>query len=142
MDNISGGDPERLKAFSNSVEGSSSFIDLIVENDNEEAWEWLIEYVSDQCQTSNYCEPHSGSSKTNNEARELVFFCKTFRTAPPANIRTLVESEYFNDTYVDFIEGLNKCGTDNEQCRGDQHADFIGDVADDNTVCQTHSRLF
>ena len=65
----------------------------------------------------------------------LCFSAKLFNNASPANIRALVESEYFYDTYGDFIEGLNKCGSGDENCRADQHADFVGDDDSAKTVC-------
>ena len=139
LDNISGTE-ERLDAFSTGVEGSSTFIDLIIENDNEEAWEWVTGYVTEQCQTSPYCDKLNAATYTGNhsEAKDLVFFCKVFKDASVSDVRALVENEFFYDTYGDFIEGLTECGASNNKikCQADNQAHFLHTDSSDNlSVC-------
>ena len=121
-----------LQAFEIGVDGSDTFIELIIENENDEAWEWVTEYVSEQCENSSYCTPANTYDGNRSEAKDLVFFCKIFKTAPHTHVRELVGSELFSDNYGDFIESLSKCGAGSVSCRADQDSDFLGGA---NTVC-------
>lgn len=133
LDNLSSAD-ERLEAFKTGVDGSDTFIDLIVDNENEEAWDWVVEYISEQCGTSDYCNPESAAGNSS-DARELVFFCKAYKVQSVQNLKALVESDYFNDRYSSFIEGLTQCGSGPVKCNPEKHDHFLLDTTD-ATVCK------
>ena len=135
LDNLSSAD-ERLEAFKTGVDGSDTFIDLIVENENEEAWDWIVEYISEQCGTSTYCNTHDNAGNSS-DARELVFFCKAYQTQSAQNVKALVESDFFNDRYSSFIESLTQCGDSGSlvKCDPEKHYHFLTNTTGDVAVC-------
>ena len=126
-----------LAAFKVDVEGSTTFIDLILENENEEAWEWVIEYIGEECDSGSYCDVTVNSFATNNQAKELVFFCETFKGENPRKVEALVEHEFFDDSYGGFIEGQEQCGPSNAlvKCDTDNDLHFLNDENGKSSIC-------
>ena len=126
---------ERLEAFKTDVESRDTFIDLIVDNENEEAWDWVTEYISEQCSSSSYCAPGKTEYESKSEVRELVFFCKIYDgSTRTSNLSDLLEADFFNDRYGSFIENLAICGEGSDPCQPNNVAHF-GDSDEEKTVC-------
>lgn len=123
-----------LEAFTEKIDGSSTFIDLIVENDNEEAWDWVMNYIGEECGVSNtYCGP---SALTDKVRRELAFFCKTYKDSI-SKLDELLDSAFFNEEYSNEIEEITECGSNgDEKCDADDPNDFLG-ASSEHTVCNS-----
>ena len=93
----------------------------------------MIDYIAEQCENSDYCEPQEESGSQ--EVRQLVFFCKTYQNRASSDLKDLLDNSFFNDRYGSYIEGLDKCGAGgDEQCDPEQIADFL-DISGKKTVC-------
>ena len=124
-----------LSAFEDDIDDGDNLFELIVDANNEPAWKWIVEgYVSEKCENSTYCNTAQTEDNTDEEKRELVFFCKVYKTSK--NVDDLLDHEPFEDDYKDTIEDLNKCGSDGESKCDYRHTDFLSSISTDNTVCK------
>lgn len=123
-----------LEALGEKIEGSSHFIDLIVENENEEAWKWVIEFISEECRTSPYCQAQ-GDNANNLWAKELVFFCKIYEGSH-SKVDELLDSTFFSERYSNDIEDIIQCGTGSLRCNSNRKEDFLSNSSNQNTVCK------
>ena len=97
-----------LKALGVSIDGDS-LIDLVaVENENEDAWYYIKNYISEECETGDYCKPRYRAN--DGDAKELVVFCRIYHGEGPTDIKELVDSQFFEDAYGDFVGDLSICG--------------------------------
>ena len=108
---------DRLEAFEQTIEGSNTLIELIVDNTNEAAWKWVVEgYMVEQCgeDSSNYCSGEANARQ--NEDKELVFFCKVYAAsnANSSTISNLLDFEPFEGAYEDTITGVKNCGCNDD----------------------------
>ena len=120
------------------IDSGSTFMGLIAQNTNEDAWDWAIEYVRNQCHDneSEYCEPAKLAYSNDAQARELVFFCQIFyqSDATRQEIRDILQLEFFESEYAESIKRIDKCGSGgNEECKSSDPDDFLD--TGENTVC-------
>ena len=144
------------------IEGSSGFLDLIVEEENEEAWLWAMGHISIQCSSGVECDLHDDFDKSNGKqqkrdesvstasvpkisstdstAKELVFFCKVYEGS--SKIRTFLSSELFDEYYGDWIREKKICGdvqSNPKNCQENSTTDFGSNqssfTASSSTVC-------
>lgn len=129
LDNID----EGVEALKEKIDGSSNFIDLIVENENEEAWEWVLEYIREECESTSedYCGP---STLSDIAKRELVFFCNTYKDST-SKLDDLLDSTFFNEEYGSDIDKMSVCGDGSGSCDSGDEDDFLGGSSA-NTVCK------
>ena len=107
------GDPP--KALADGVEGDITFLDLILDADNEPAFNWVDGYVNDICDDSNSECAYTVNSNTVHDV--FVVYCKLYYGVYTSNTATqswniLKESELFKENYEDNITD----GADNDEC--------------------------
>ena len=111
------------------VDSRDTLIEIILEEDNEDAWLWLDNFVRLECasDTTNYCggaildtipdRPNDQSLGLGEEEKRDAFtaYCKALRS-DNNDYETFVESELFERDYEDFVTDLQVC------CRSESDA--------------------
>ena len=110
--------------FAEEVTGDDiSFLDLILDADNETAFGWVDGYIDEICQDNEGQCTGSGSSARAGDI--FVAYCRIYRgklTSTNRSWKILERSAIFKDQYEDFITN-ETCGSDS--CDYDDVQDFI-----------------
>lgn len=115
LDNLGSVDEDRLENFAVDIDSGSTLMGLIAQSENEDAWDWAIEYVRNQCHDneSEYCDITGSYTGNDSQARELVFFCQILNQsdATKQEVRDILQLEFFESEYAEFIRRLgDRCG--------------------------------
>ena len=120
MDGLSNARPPAF--FAEDIAGNGvTFLDLILDADNEAAFGWVDSYIDEVCQDTNQCD-HSGNSKI------FVAYCKIYydklEDGTTQSWKILKRSEIFKEQYEDHITNEGVCGSGSESCDYDDWKDF------------------
>ena len=129
-----------LENLIENLEGGVNFVTLVIESYNDEAWNYLEEYLDDYCETGNNCSSSRGSNDKKND--KFIAYCKMLAEADENDVESVVESDLFQDEYDKDIEYNDEseelfCHNYNveakaqegkssgyEQCEADDYEDF------------------
>ena len=165
LDNLGSVEDDRLENFGVDIDSGSTFIGLIAQNSNEDAWDWSIEYIRGQCHEneSEYCDTDGDYNDNDSQARELVFFCQIFNQSNATNqeVRDILQLEFFESEYAEFIKRLgDQCGDNlndaedaikapERECKPGTSDDFFKETSEvsgsntqNNSVCYYLGRIF
>ena len=85
------------------VDRRDTLLEVILEEENEDAWAWLDSYVKDQCQDdTRHCNTHNGNA----DERAFQAYCKAALDSNN-DVDTIIDSEIFEADYENLITG--KC---------------------------------
>lgn len=132
---------ELLENFGVDIDSGYTFMGLVSQTANEDAWSWAIEYVRNQCSNdSDYCNTSDTYEGSDSRAKELVFFCNIFKdsNAGKQEIRDILQLDFFVSEYAEFIRRIPKCDSGSENCTPSDPDDFLGatgDATGEKTVC-------
>ena len=118
-DNLSAqGDP--LKRLSVSINGGSHIFELIMEEENQRAWDWVAEYIEKKCENSNFCH-----SEKKDQYTPIVFYCRLLLELDSGRLRAALESDVFEDNFSHDIESEQVCGSSGDQECDSRYADHF-----------------
>ena len=102
---------ERLKKLAFNIAGRTNMFELIFEKENERAWNWLNDYVEEQCENSSLCY-----SEKKEDYSPVVFYCRLFLGMNNrGRLGAVLNSRVFRDYFGHEIEREKICGSDGDQ---------------------------
>lgn len=127
MDGLSNDSPPEF--FAEDIAGNGvTFLDLILDADNEAAFGWVDSYIDEICQDS---EDQCKTPGTNS-GKEGIFvaYCRIYRSkledSTSQSWKILKRSEIFKEQYEDHITNEGVCGGGSDSCDYEDYEDFRG----------------
>ena len=122
--------------FADDMAGNGvTFLDLILDADNEVAFGWVDSYIDEVCQDKKSQCTGTGTGHSTKAGDVFVAYCRIYRgkldDTTNQSWKILKTSEVFMEQYEDFITNENICGTGgNDNCEYENNEDF-------KDVCET-----
>ena len=117
MDGISNAAPPQF--FADEIAGNEvTFLDLILDSDNEPAFGWVDSYIDEVCQDN----PSQCGSPF--EAYCKIYYSKLDDSDPNQSWKILKKSAVFKEQYEDFVTSKNYCGGGSRSCDYEEQDDF------------------
>ena len=106
---------DRILRLAAPVTGRINFFEIALEENNEDAWQWIHKEVKRGCENS------SDSCKYQKNEQDYfsedAFYCRMLRGIGKGRLKSAVRSKLFADYFAKEMESLKVCGpADNESC--------------------------
>ena len=120
---------EDLKKLAFPIDGQINVFELVLDKENEGAWDWLNSYVEEKCESSPLCY-----SEKKEEDTAVVFYCRLFLGMDSrGRLRSALSSRVFEDYFGHEIEREKVCGPG-----GDQNCE-LGYIDHFKSFCQAYT---
>ena len=119
---------DSLERLSVTINGGSHIFELIMEEENQRAWDWVAEYVERKCENSDFCY-----SEKKDQHSPFVFYCRIFQELDSGRFRAVLKSDVFEDHFSHDIESEEICGSSGDQECDSRYTDHF------ESVCQSYT---
>lgn len=126
-DNLSN-EEDDLKKLAEPVSGQLNIFELIIQNRNQKAYDWVDDFVKRECDNSQLCQRSSGTEKDS-----FIFYCRLFRSLSSGRLRSVVKSSLFQKHFAKKIEDHTVCESSEDQACDARYVDHF------EAVCEVYT---
>ena len=123
---------EELRKLGLHIDGRSHILELIAIEENRKAWNWIEDFIEEECEDSPICETDEGHNNS------IVFYCRLFLETTRNRLRAIMKSFLFERQIGREIEEKDVCGADgNEGCDAryiDHFTDFCASYTSETSL--------
>lgn len=110
FNNLSG-QADDLKKLELHIDGGSHILELIATEENRETWDWIENFIEEECEDSPLCETDEGHKNS------IVFYCRLFLDTARGRLRSIMNSSLFERQIGREMEEKDVCGANGkEEC--------------------------